>query len=84
MDTIRTPGSARPETSRTPFHDLRWSPRELADAVPLRLHAPRLHALFADGVPPPPANDAPPPPPRQWRQGYLRRRDLPALLRIHS
>lgn len=77
MDTTRTLPVAQPAL-RSPFDDLRWSPRELADAVPLRLHT-----LFAEGLPPP-ANDAPPAPPRHWRQGYLRRGDLPALLRIHN
>ena len=31
---------------QSPFDHLRWNARELADAVPLRLHA-----LFADGLP---------------------------------
>ena len=43
----------------------------------------RLHALFADGLPLP-ANDARVAAPHRWHQGYLRRRDLPALVRIHN
>ena len=84
MDTILTLPAAQPHALRTPFHDLRWSPRELADAVPLRLHAPALHVLFADGLPPPAANDVRVAAPRRWRGGYLSRRDLPARLRIHN
>ena len=67
-----------PDSLRSPFEALRWNAEDLADAVPLRLHA-----LFADGLPPP-ANDARVSAPRRWHQGYLRRRDLPALVRIHN
>ena len=63
---------------RSPFDALCWNAQDLADAVPLRLHA-----LFADGLPPP-ANDARVAAARRWHQGYLRRRDLPALVRIHN
>jgi hypothetical protein len=86
MDTNRpiTIDHAQPQALRTPFHALRWSARELADAVPPRLHAPRLHTLFADGLPPAANDTPPPPPPRRWQQGYLRRGELPALLRIHN
>ena len=63
---------------RSPFDALHWNAEDLADAVPLRLHA-----LFADGLPPP-ANDARVAAARRWHQGYLRRRDLPALVRIHN
>ena len=68
----------------SPFDHLRWNARELADAVPLRLHA-----LFADGLAfpdsnHPAANDTRAPASRRWSQGYLRRRDLPARIRIHN
>ena len=71
--------SPLPTPTPCPFEALHWNARELADAVP-----PRLHALFADGLPLPAANDARPPAPRRWHQGYLLRPDLPALLRIHN
>ena len=67
-----------PDSLRSPFDALHWNAQDLADAVPLRLHA-----LFADGLPPP-ANDARVAAARRWHQGYLRRRDLPALVRIHN
>ena len=72
------PPEAAPASLRSPFDALRWNAQDLADAVPLRLHV-----LFADGLPLP-ANDARVAAPRRWHQGYLRRRDLPALVRIHN
>ena len=63
---------------RSPFDALRWNAQDLADAVPLRLHV-----LFAGGLPLP-ANDARATASRRWHQGYLRRCDLPALVRIHN
>ena len=73
-----------PSPLQSPFDALRWNAQELADAVPLRLHA-----LFADGVPftspaLPAANDVRATAPRRWHQGYLRPRDLPARIRIHN
>ena len=67
-----------PTSLRSPFDALHWNAQDLADAVPLRLHA-----LFADGLPLP-ANDARLATPRRWHQGYSRRCDLPALVRIHN
>ena len=67
-----------PHSLRSPFDALHWNAQDLADAVPLRLHA-----LFADGLPLP-ANDARVAAPHRWHQGYLRRCDLPALVRIHN
>ena len=68
----------------SPFDRLRWNARELADAVPLRLHA-----LFADGLVfagsnHPAANDTRASAPRPWSQAYACRRDLPARIRIHN
>ena len=83
-----------PSPLPSPFHDLRWNAQQLADAVPLRLHA-----LFAEGMPFPgapfasapfasplfpAANDTRAPAPRRWSQGYACRRDLPARIRIHN
>ena len=67
-----------PDSLRSPFEALHWNAQDLTDAVPLRLHA-----LFANGLPLP-ANDARAAAPHRWHQGYLRRRDLPALVRIHN
>ena len=71
-----------PSPLPSPFDALRWNAQDLADAVPLRLHA-----LFADGMPGlplPAANDTRAPAPRRWSQAYARRRDLPARIRIHN
>ena len=68
-----------PTVLQSPFETLRWSAQDLADAVPLRLHA-----LFADGGPAEAANAARLVVPRRWHQGYVRQRDLPARIRIHN
>ena len=76
MNTVPLP------SLQSPFEALRWNAQELADAVPLRLHA-----LFADGLPAPSvpaANDTRAPTPRRWSQAYACRRDLPARIRIHN
>jgi len=76
--SVTAPAQNASDSLRSPFETLHWNAQDLADAVPLRLHA-----LFADGLPPP-ANDARVAAARRWHQGYLRRRDLPALVRIHN
>lgn len=75
---ISSPEIASSASLRSPFEALRWNAHDLADAVPLRLHV-----LFADGLPLP-ANDARVAGSRRWQQAYLRRCDLPALVRIHN
>ena len=83
MNTVQLPVPL-PSPLQSPFEALHWSAQDLADAVPLRLHA-----LFADGLPFPglpvfAANDTRAPAPRRWFQAYARRRDLPARIRIHN
>jgi len=68
-----------PDILQSPFQALRWNAQDLADAVPLRLHA-----LFADGVPDVAANAARLAAPHRWHQGYLRQCDLPPRIRIHN
>jgi len=68
--------SPAPAVLHSPFEALHWSAQDLADAVPQRLHV-----LFADGLPLP-ANDPRMPAARAWQGGYLRRRDLPAHVRV--
>ena len=77
MNVLSKP--ALPAFLQSPFDALRWNAQDLADAVPLRLHA-----LFADGVPAVAANEARIGAPRRWHQGYLRQRELPARIRIRN
>ena len=62
-----------------PF-DLRWTPQDLADAVPLRLFELSAFDAGSDDA----SNAAISAPRRGWRRDYVRLSDLPTFIRVHS